>query len=155
MMMSYGMFVFSLDTAAYQELQRQTQWRHSESPRVGERPTRQYLGPGSDEIQVSGTLYPQLTGGQQHLDQLRAMADEGKAWPLVEGSGRMYGLYVITALSETGTRHFPDGAAQAIEFQLSLARVDDERQELIGSLGPADAAALIGGVGAGMAGGLA
>ncbi len=27
MMMTYGMFVFGLSTAAYQELQRQTAWR--------------------------------------------------------------------------------------------------------------------------------
>ena len=40
MMMALGMFVFSLETLAYQELQRQTDWRHPSSPRVGVQPAR-------------------------------------------------------------------------------------------------------------------
>ena len=38
MMMALGFFVFSLHTAAYQELQRQLAWRHASVPRVGDRP---------------------------------------------------------------------------------------------------------------------
>lgn len=136
MMMTLGMFVFSLDTAAYQELQRQTEWRHPETSRIGALPARQYLGPGADTVQITGVLYPQLTGGQESLDELREMANEGKAWPLIEGTGRMYGFYAITALSETGQAHLRDGAAQRIEFQLSLARVDEERRAQIGMLMP-------------------
>lgn len=46
MMMSLGTFVFSLQTAAYQQLQRQMSWRHPASERVGARAARQYVGPG-------------------------------------------------------------------------------------------------------------
>jgi len=38
MMMALGMFVFSLRTAAYQELQRQTDWRHASNNRIGAAP---------------------------------------------------------------------------------------------------------------------
>ncbi len=35
MMMALGLFVFSLRTAAYQELQRVTNWRHPSNSRIG------------------------------------------------------------------------------------------------------------------------
>ncbi|WP_416139060.1 phage tail protein [Halomonas sp. HK25] len=134
MMMAYGMFVFALGTAPYQELQRQTAWRHDGQARVGRRPVRQFLGPGDDSITLTGTLAPHFTGGQQNLDQLRAMADEGAAWPLIEGNGTFYGLYVIDSLNEAKSHHMHDGSAQRISFTLSLQRVDDDRADLLGNL---------------------
>jgi len=134
MMMTFGMFVFGLDSAAYQELQRQTVWRHAGQNRIGRKPVRQYLGQGDDTITLTGVLLPQFTGGQQHLDELRQMADEGAAWPLIEGSGYYYGLYVIESLSETKSHHTLDGTAQRIGFTLSLAAVDDDRPDLLGQI---------------------
>lgn len=52
MMMTFGMFVFGLNTAAYQELQRQTAWRHASQNRIGARPVRQFFI--VDEIEHSG-----------------------------------------------------------------------------------------------------
>ncbi|SFU79917.1 phage tail protein [Halomonas korlensis] len=134
MMMAFGMFVFALGTAPYQELQRQTAWRHEGQGRVGKRPARQFLGPGDDTITLTGTLLPHFTGGQQNLDQLRTMADEGAAWPLIEGNGSFYGLYVIESLNENKSHQMRDGSAQRIGFTLSLQRVDDGRADLLGSL---------------------
>ncbi|WP_110633804.1 phage tail protein [Salinicola salarius] len=134
MMMVYGMFVFSLSTAAYQDFRRQTQWRNSSLSRIGKRPAIQFLGPGTDKITLAGELYPEFTGGQSNLDQLRAMGDQGAAWPLIEGTGRMYGLYTIDSMDEGSDRHFRDGAASHITFSLSLSRIDDERRELLGTI---------------------
>lgn len=132
MMMIFGMFVFSVGTAAYQEFQRQTQWRHASSSRIGLRPARQFLGVGDDTITLNGTLLPEFTGGQSNLDQLRSMADQGDAWPLIEGTGTLYGLYVIESMSERKSRHFKDGAAQQIQFDLTLQRIDDDRTDQLG-----------------------
>jgi phage protein U len=83
---------------------------------------------------LPGVLLPGLTGSQLSLDALRMMGDTGKAWPLVEGTGRIYGLWVIESLSDTRTVFFPDGAARRIEFTLKLTRIDDGRVDLLGSL---------------------
>src|SRR5690554_4533270 len=99
-MMTLGMFVFELRSLPYQQLQRQSQWRHSSQNRVGQRPAYQFIGPGDDTITLSGTLLPELTGGRMTLDDVRIMADEGKAYPLIEGSGRVYGYWVITNVQE-------------------------------------------------------
>jgi hypothetical protein len=133
MMMALGMFVFSLETLAYQEFQRQTEWRHGSTSRIGTNPARQYLGRGDDSITLPGVLLPALAGSQLSLDALRTMADTGKAWPLVEGTGKIYGTWVIESLSETRTLFFRDGQARRIEFTLSLKRIDDGRVDLLGS----------------------
>ncbi len=78
-------------------------------------------------------LLPALAGAQISLDTLRYMADTGKAWPLVEGTGKIYGTWVIENLSETRTLFFRDGQARRIEFTLSLVRIDDGRVDMLGS----------------------
>ncbi|AQZ95452.1 phage tail protein [Halopseudomonas phragmitis] len=134
MMMSLGMFIFGMQTLAYQEFQQQMEWRHPSQSRVGARPARQFIGPGDETITLPGLLVPELCGSSLSLDTLRVMADTGKAWPLIEGTGRIYGIYVIERLSTTKTLFFSDGAARRIEFSLSLARVDESRVDLLGSL---------------------
>jgi len=134
MMMALGLFVFSLPTAAYQDFQRQTAWRHPSNNRVGAAPVRQYLGKGDDTITLSGLIVPEISGQRLSLDTLRLMGDSGKAWPLVEGTGRIYGLWIIESLSETSTLFFADGAPRRIEFSLTLQRVDDSRVELLGNI---------------------
>lgn len=139
MMMVHGLFVFGISSAAYQDLKRQTQWRHASQSRVGARSARQFVGIGIDSISLSGILLPEFTGGQPHLDELRRLADEGKGWTLIEGTGENYGTYVIESLGEGKSRFFRDGAATSIEFDLQLSRIDDDRPELLGTL---DASAL-------------
>ena len=133
MMMALGMFIFSLPTLAYQELQRQTDWRHPSSSRVGTNPARQFAGRGDDAITLPGVVLPELAGTPISLDALRYMADTGKAWPLVEGTGRILGIWVIEDVSETRTLFFRDGAARRIEFTLKLARVDDGSIDMLGA----------------------
>lgn len=134
MMMALGLFVFSLSTAAYQDFQRQTAWRHPSSSRVGATPARQFLGKGDDTITLSGVIVPEISGQRMSLDTLRLMGDSGKAWPLVEGSGRIYGLWVIESMSETSTLFFANGAPRRIEFSITLQRIDDSRIELLGNI---------------------
>ncbi|MDH1404344.1 phage tail protein [Pseudomonas sp. GD03817] len=134
MMLALGMFIFSLPTLAYQQLQRQTDWRHAANSRIGAQPALQFLGRGADDITLPGVLLPELAGSMMSLDEIRAMANTGKAWALVEGTGRVYGLFVIESLSETRSVFFQDGTARRIEFSLTLKRVDDGRVDLMGAV---------------------
>lgn len=126
LMMILGLFPFGMKTTPYQQLQKQMSWRHPSTSRVGKRPARQFVGPGDSTITLSGVLYPEITGGKISLMALELMADTGKAWPLIEGTGLYYGLYVIEELSQTDSVFFPDGAPRKIEFSMKLTRVDDE-----------------------------
>lgn len=134
MMMSLGMFVFGLRTIPFQELSRQSEWRHAANARIGARPLRQYIGAGDDSITLSGELRPEITGGALSLDALRVMADRGKSYVLVDGTGRIYGLFVIDGLTENQTEFFEDGTPRAIRFSLSLKRNDDDQIDNLGNL---------------------
>ena len=134
MMMALGMFTFGLPTIAYQELQRTTEWRHGSTSRIGTNPASQFLGRGEDTITLPGTLLPGLVGSPLSLDTLRMMADTGKAWPLVGGTGRIFGAWVITSISETQQIFFEDGTPRRSEFTLNLKRIDDGRTDMLGSL---------------------
>lgn len=129
MMMSLGTFVFSLSTAAYQQLQRQMSWRHPTSERVGARAARQYVGPGEETIDLSGVIHAELADDLLTLDVLREVAAEGRPLALVEGNGTVYGAYVILSINEGRTEFFSDGTPRRIDFQLQLARTDDDAEE--------------------------
>lgn len=126
MMLSLDQFVFGMDTLPFQELHRQGNWKHRGNSRVGARDAIQFLGPGDDLVTINGVLVPELTGSAGSLDELRAMADDGNAYVLVDAGGNVYGAYVIEAVNEAQTNHGIDGAAGRIEFTVGLRRVDDE-----------------------------
>lgn len=125
MLMAIGLFVFSLPTLAYDELQRRTDWKHAISPRVGARDAVQFVGPGAETISLSGAAMAELSDGRASLDQLRDMANSGSAWSMVDGSGRVYGAFVITGIDERHKELLPDGTPRKIDFGIDLLRVDD------------------------------
>lgn len=135
MMLCLGLFVFSLQTLSYQELQRRTSWKHPTQSLVGARDASQYLGPGEDIITLSGSIVPEFAGRVASLDELRRMANTGQAWALVEGTGLTYGAFVVTDLQETQTLFFADGTARKIEFTLTLRRVDQDSADIGGAMG--------------------
>jgi len=116
MMMALGLFVFSLSTLPYQELKRRRGWRYASNNRVGRKPARQYVGEDEETIVLSGVL---------SLSVLEAMADQHTAWPLIEGTGHIYGMFTIDDIDTARTLFFPDGAARRIDFTVALTRNDD------------------------------
>lgn len=134
MMMALGVYVFMLETVPYQELQHQMAWRFPTNSRVGKRPTAQYVGPDNDMITLSGVLLPEITGGRLSILALQTMADLGKAWSLIDGSGTIYGMFVIEGLDLNKSLFFKDGAARRIEFTLKLKRVDEDLVSMFGDL---------------------
>lgn len=124
MLMALGPFVFGLHTVAFQSLQRQTAWRHAQNSRVGARAASQFLGAGDDTITLPGVILPEF-GSRMSLDDLHTLADAGLPLALVDGMGRVYGQWVITEKSETGSVFTRLGQPARIEFSIGLRRVDD------------------------------
>ncbi len=96
-LMTLGMFIFGMDTAAYSEFSRRMSWNHATTERHMARAATQFTGPGEDSITLSGLLIPEIAGGFGALDQLEQMAGTGDAWPLLDGLGR------VLAFSESAT----------------------------------------------------
>ncbi|GKX48559.1 phage tail protein [Pectobacterium carotovorum] len=134
MMLTLGLFVFQLQTLPYQNMQRNVDYRWPSNSRVGQRPALQFLGIEDEKITLSGELLPEITGGTLSLLMLETMADQGRAWPLIEGSGTIYGVFVVNSISQTKTDFFPDGRARRIEFTITLTRVDSSLSAMLGDL---------------------
>ncbi|WP_145530107.1 phage tail protein [Yersinia alsatica] len=135
MMLALGMFIFMRQTLPYQNFQRNAEYRWPSNSRVGQRDAFQFLGIGEEKITLGGVLYPELTGGKITMTTLRLMAEEGRAWPLLDGSGTIYGMYVINNVSETDSVFFADGTPRKIDFTLTLTRVDESLAALYGDIG--------------------
>ncbi|MEZ0150137.1 MAG: phage tail protein [Candidatus Reddybacter sp.] len=134
MLLALGLFVFEVKTLPFQSRQRSTRWRWASNNRLGVRPAYQHLGQGDDQITLSGTLSPEITGGISQLNDLRTMADKGQAWVLMQGDGVSQGFWFIETIDETGSFFFADGSARKIDFTIQLKRADEGARETIGDL---------------------
>ncbi len=133
MMMIYGMFVFQLSTLPHQQIQQSRNWRHVKNERINRSASWQYIGAGDDTITLSGLLYPEITGGEVSLTALTSKAYVGRPWPLIDGVGQIYGMYVITGLNTTRSELDRYGRARKIEFTVTFERVDEDLRERLQS----------------------
>jgi len=123
MMLALDMFAFEIGTLPYQELARDWSWRHGQSERYGALPASQYVGPGAEKISLSGALIPgEGIGRYSAIETIRELADTGDAYPLVSGTGEVFGDYIIRSLKLTQTLFFVDGLARKSDFSLELER---------------------------------
>lgn len=134
MLMSLGLFTFSLATAPFETLKRSTAQRWEAKNRIGRGAAYQWVGPGEDTINVDGTLMPELTGGPDNLDKLREMADSGKSWILTAGTGDVMGRWTIQDVQETRSHMLANGAPRKITFSLTLRRYWDDDEAGAGRL---------------------
>jgi phage protein U len=128
-LMALGMYVFEIPALAYDELQRKTSYSHAKTGRVGARDAVQFIGPGPETISVTGSVYAEIADGRTEIDTLRDMAAEGEAWPLVDGSGHIFGEFVIEGVDERHKHMMQDGRPRRIDFALDLYRVEDPALE--------------------------
>ena len=130
-MMALGEYRFSLSTAAYQEFTHSAEYHWPAQQRIGRLPAHQFVGPGTETISMHGQIYPQFRGGLGHLGRMRTEAGRGEPLEMSEGTGRIWGKWVITRIEETRRILDADGAARRIEFRLELARYgEDENRSL-------------------------
>lgn len=120
-MMQLGSYQFGLSTAAYQELLRRSGYRWASQDRFGQAPARQYTGPESETIELSGIIYAEFRGGTGQLDAIRALAAKGLPQRLIDGSGRLLGRWVIESIEETQSTFAAKGYPRKQEFSLQIS----------------------------------
>lgn len=120
--MALGAFRFSLDTAAYQQLQRDTNYSWQEHQRAGAPPLMQFTGGGTDTITLQGTILPGFRGGTGQVSQLRLQAEIGLPLPLISGQGNFFGLWCIANVSEIQEIFWSDGAPRKQQFSVTLKK---------------------------------
>lgn len=146
-MLRVGPFIFSISTAAYQNLTRTDTYRWQTVEVIGGELANQYMGPGERTITLDGVVYthydagrapfqPQAVVGTEQVAALRAVADAGAPVNVTDGRGRAYGKWVITSLNSKSSVFMDNGAEKKQEFDLSL-RYYTARSGGFGSFGVA------------------
>jgi phage protein U len=121
-MMSLGQFQFGISTAAYQELERATEYRWPNQERFLQSEALQFVGPGGDTINLPGVIYPEFRGGTGQLDAMRALAAQGQPQTMIDGNGNIMGRWVIERVQEKGSVFAAAGVARKQEFTISLRK---------------------------------
>lgn len=128
-MAKLGEYMFSLDTSAFQELGRSTEFSWVMLPRIGRKPAAQFVGYGEDTIELSGVIYPHFRGGLGQMESMRTIAGTGKALPLIfafQRVGQYNGLWCIKSIRETRREFFHDGTCRKIEFSIALTAYGED-----------------------------
>ena len=129
MLLALGDYRFSLSTAAYRELRRETAWRWESQPRLGRPPAWQFLGRGEDVVRLNGVIYPHFRGGLGQVEAMRMAADRAEPLLLVAGDGTVMGRWVVRRIAETQAETWADGRPKRQSFELELAAYGDDAAE--------------------------
>jgi len=124
-MLKLGDFAFGVDTAAYQQLTRVTEYRWASQERIGKGPALQPVGPGGDSLNMDGTIFPSYRGGTGQLEEMRAEAGKFRPLILVDGRGFVHGRWVIERVEEGQENFAQRGAARKQTFRLQIRKYDD------------------------------
>ncbi len=123
-MMILGSFQFSINSAAYQDLTRSTEYRWTAQDVFGVLPRLQFTGAGADSVTLEGSIFPEYRGGLGQLDRMRALAGTGKPQRMIDGNGKILGRYVIERVQEKQTIFAALGVPKRQDFTLQLKRFD-------------------------------
>lgn len=121
-MMALGFYRFSVRNGGFQRTERETTWRWAELEVIGDYPELQYIGPGLDVMSIAGEIYPHYRGGLAQVDAMRGQAGAGVPLLLLDGTGRVYGLWCIERVRESKSAFLGDGAPRKIEFSVELKK---------------------------------
>lgn len=125
-MMALGFYHFSLETSAYQQLQRSISYRWQAQDRINNDPAMQFIGPGAEQINLEGVIYPHFKGGLGQIEGMKASADIGTPLLMVDGTGRVWGRWVILQIEETREIFLKNGVPRKISFRLSITRYGED-----------------------------
>jgi uncharacterized protein len=125
MQMSLGLFMFSLPTIVFQDLKHKRDVRYAANERIGNPDAWQFIGPGRESISLSGNTAHGINRPSLSYALLNRMMQAGKAYPLIDGLGNVYGQYIILSI-DTGKGNFRKfGQPIKTDFTIELQRVDN------------------------------
>lgn len=123
-------YFFNLDTAAFDELRRQTSFRWASQERLTRRPAQQSVGLGEEKITLKGAIHPSVRGGLKQLDTLRSIGSQLLPLGLTTGYGEVLGNWCLTSLEEEQSALLHGGLPRKQSFTLEFVRYGDDLQNL-------------------------
>lgn len=119
-------YYFNLDTAAFDELVRSTEFRWESQERLTRRPAQQAIGMGNERITLKGAIYPGFKGGLKQLNTLRSIGAQLQPLGLTTGYGDVLGNWCLKSIEEEQSAFLQGGIPRKQGFTLEFARYGDD-----------------------------
>jgi phage protein U len=123
-------YYFNLDTAAFDELRRSTEFRWASQERLTRRPAQQAVGIGEEKITLKGAIFPGFKGGLKQLDTLRSLGAQLKPLTLTTGYGDVLGTWCLKSVEEEQSALLQGGIPRKQAFTLEFVRYGDDLQNV-------------------------
>ncbi|TWR92106.1 phage tail protein [Pseudomonas saxonica] len=121
-------FYFNLDTAAFDELKRSSEYRWASQERLSRRPAQQAVGMGEERITLSGSIFGGFKGGIKQLDTLRSIGAQLQPLGLITGYGDVLGNWCLKNIEEEQSALLQGGIPRKQGFTLEFVRYGDDLQ---------------------------
>lgn len=123
-------FYFNLDTAAFEELRRQTAFKWAGQERLSRSIAQQAVGQGEDKISIKGVIYPGLKAGLKQLETLRSLGRRLQPLSLVTGYGDVLGNWCLLNVEEDQSNFLAGGIPRKQTFSLEFVSYGDDMQNV-------------------------
>ncbi|RIJ12028.1 phage tail protein [Pseudomonas sp. 91RF] len=123
-------YYFNLDTAAFDELRRSTEYRWASQERLTRRPAQQAVGIGEEKITLKGAIFPGFKGGIKQLDTLRSLGAQFQPLTLTTGYGDVLGTWCLKNVEEEQSALLQGGIPRKQAFTLEFVRYGDDLQNV-------------------------
>ena len=124
MLIQLGDFQFSINTLAYNEIERVSTYSFASRQVIGSYDRLQSVGVDNETLRITGSYLADLKtllGGSDEdpFEEIRVMASDQKPLQLQSEDGKNHGYWVIIDLNVRGNHYIQKGALKA-DFTLQL-----------------------------------
>lgn len=123
-------YYFNVDTAAFDELRRQTGFRWAGQERLTRDIAQQAVGQGEDKLTIKGVIFPAFKGGIGQLDTLRGIGRKLGPVSLVTGFGAVLGTWCLTNVEEEQSALLAGGIPRKQSFSLEFVKYGNDLQNV-------------------------
>lgn len=121
---------FNLDTAAFDELRRQTSFRWQGQERLRRSVAQQAVGLGEEKITLKGAIFPHHKGGLKQLNTLRTIGRILRPLNLVTGYGEVLGDWCLVSIEEEQSHLLAGGIPRKQGFTLEFVSYGNDLQNV-------------------------
>ena len=132
-LLSIDSFTFEIGKATFDDLSHSLSARWAEQNRLLRAPALQFIGVGTLEKTISGTIHTANDAGgkavgSKSLNALGAMMAAGIPYEVVSGDGKAFGKWVIRSINNRDSVFMDNGKARKQDFSVTISYYgeDDE-----------------------------
>ena len=116
-----------LNHASVSDVSRKKAYRWPAQGRIARPEAVQFVGAGAETLTVKGYIHPHFKGSALHMEKIHQLADEGIPHMVLTGTGKVFGKYAITDVSEDFKELMDDGRPRRVDYTITLTRYGNDQ----------------------------